>query len=247
MQRFFQPTIFVFLFSFPRVNNFQQYSCKRLTIEKERCLVYNYNHPDCQKWDHSRCPPPTLVRELSHCVSYKCTSLSLSSEWPLVPPVKQTTQKTPKRLEEDAHLLSEKIELLREDLERLRLEDLHHLNEQQWVLNQSIATQNRSVDIQRADLQHVEEDLVSLQQEFNYFENADKESRRRFDSFQRTFSNLKRDFIKTTEAYTERFQDILSNITTLQALVQELEGAQPIAKTDERLYVTSEEQGSKVC
>ncbi len=64
-----------------------RYSCKRIVHEKERCLIYNYNHPNCKKWDRTNCPPPRIHRERGHCVSYKCRRIS---EWRQTLPV--TTQ-----------------------------------------------------------------------------------------------------------------------------------------------------------
>ncbi len=65
------------------------YSCKRIVHEKDRCVIFNYNHPDCKKWDHSNCPPPRVHKERGPCASYKCTRLI--SGWESQP----TTTPTP--------------------------------------------------------------------------------------------------------------------------------------------------------
>ncbi len=140
-------TLFKFLLIFlliqsVAVQNFDSekpaYKCKRLVHEKDRCLIYNYNHPLCKKWDRSNCPPPRIHKERGPCVSYKCTRLewkqnprqnltvtnstALSREEKpvlVVPPVPLSHNfTTPNRTEE--HNFTEDIRQLRNDLDGLK-------------------------------------------------------------------------------------------------------------------------------
>ena len=112
-----------FLLSLPTVTCQLEdgYSCIRLTTETYRCKVYNYRDPRCKKWDHSQCPPPRIIRDYSHCVSYKCKRLESQKEpesdsqeeWqsPL-PPVTTptTTHQGPKKVFEEESKESDELD-----------------------------------------------------------------------------------------------------------------------------------------
>ena len=77
------------------LNEESLYDCKRLVQEKERCLIYNYRHPLCKKWDLSRCPPPHIHRERSQCVSYTCKRVDVGVGEGWRPPAVSSQATTP--------------------------------------------------------------------------------------------------------------------------------------------------------
>ncbi len=72
---------FLFVLAFLTCEGQEEYICKRLVTEKYRCEIFNYRHPLCKKWDHSQCPPPRIIRDLSPCVSYSCVREGKKKEW----------------------------------------------------------------------------------------------------------------------------------------------------------------------
>ncbi len=108
----------------------EEYRCTRLVTEKYRCKIYNYRHPLCKKWDHSRCPPPHINRDLSQCVSYRCVrkqsvvKAESKAEVDITPP---TPTPEPKTIQPDTHkdnlhsdLAERQIQTLKNELDNLR-------------------------------------------------------------------------------------------------------------------------------
>ncbi len=203
----FQSLIFFFFFSTVQLQDESVisedllYKCKRIVEDKPRCLIYNYNHPLCKKWDHSQCPKPHLHRESGPCVSYSCTRL----EWvipasetptPTPPPLTTTTRTSPnqgvlptsppvsseqeEKFPDDfsgqhKHKTSEKNDSLAEDLADL-LNDVAELRSAQ---NEDIDRLKTEKDALRSELHVVKNKLknhldeVGREQDFNILRQED--------------------------------------------------------------------------
>ncbi len=53
------------------------YKCYEIVVYKKDCKTYNYLAPNCYKWDHSSCPPPSITTQETHCSSYDCIFVRL--------------------------------------------------------------------------------------------------------------------------------------------------------------------------
>lgn len=218
----------VALFQLFQVSYLQEYQCRRLVIEKERCLVYNYNHPEyphCKKWDVSRCGPPKLIRETSHCVSYTCTQISPQLPIDPVPlvVVKPNTSESAQDSQDSLSSEVDLLDLLRKDFERLKSEDLGHLEEQQRLLEEDLA----QIQIKQQDFEILAQDIASLDNELVELQKSDEDSAQRLNSLNFQLQNLRTNFLIENSRNQARLTKIESDIKTINEIVGELQAQRP--------------------
>ena len=173
----------MFIFCVLGSANFQQFSrdrksfsCKRIVKEKDRCLIYNYTHPNCKKWDRSGCPPPRIHRERGPCVSYKCTRIAGWAPSPSTTPVPVTvTSPTTTKIERNLtntneSEVSEAEDLIAEQSNNRRAEDIVGESES-GALVQDVQELRNEIDalklLQSDNVRRLEKKRENLSNELN--------------------------------------------------------------------------------
>ncbi len=206
-----------------------KYKCTRLVVEKERCEIFNFTHPLCKKWDKSRCPPPRIVRERSHCVSFTCTRLpgwdDAQSDLPSVP-----SQPQPDLLSEDPRGVVVKdsqgavVDDTRED-EKLKKTTAAVHQEIDKLRNKSV----RQEQTLRRELHKVQQKVTSHENTFNRFQED-------LDSLENDLKNLSSDlFDPNLDIRLQRLEQGKAELQeNLQKLRDDLRKAE--ATTSERIH-----------
>ncbi len=227
--------IALIFFVFAGSANFQRaekksFSCKRIVKEKDRCLIYNYTHPNCKKWDRSNCPPPRIHRERGPCVSYKCTPLAgwAASQTTTPVPVIVTTSTTPiqsRNVSEaqefqastaQAHASRvEDVEKLQNEIDALKLaqsEDVNRLEEEKQNLSDQLNGIRQKVLQHTNKITKVEEETDSVWETLHAQELQVEED----------LQNLEDKVFQTNFTTFRRLLNLERQVADLHSLVQRL-------------------------
>ncbi len=222
-------------------------SCKRIVIEKPRCLIYNYNDPNCKKWDHSNCPPPRIHKETSRCVSYKCTRLFL--EWenprprvtPAVARVTNTTNTTTlnsPNLEEERPTFEKDLRDLQTELNSLKTaqaNDVQYLEAERDGVKQELEN-IRDILLSYSDrVKQLEENIENTQVPEESVEDNEaliwERLHQQEATLQTNLQNLEEKLFHTNSSIFGRLFNLESQISDLQNLVHRLHLHQPASES----------------
>ncbi len=225
--------IVLIFFVFTGSANFQEFyperksfSCKRIVKEKDRCLIYNYTHPDCKKWDRSGCPPPRIHRERGPCVSYKCTRIAGWAPRPTTTPVPVTVTSSTPEIERNltktnVSEVSQAPDRFGEQVNSSRAED--------------IAQRQSESESSREQTETLVEDLDDLRNEIDALKLVQSEDISRLEKKKDKLSNELNDIREKVSQQTNKLQEEV----TERLHTQEIKVEEQLQDVEEKIFQTN--------